>query len=455
MTTAIERLGASLRSALAEASFDIGSTSESHWLSTTSYAGRSGEIVEPDSLRDIYGQATWGDGILRQAKNARLRIPEALKRNLSDNLREVLRAYVDPDSDCVGYPIPMTGYRGEVHAAVSSIDSLSQVLIKGGAVLGIDRVTELLADWVRGEPIRYRTCQVAGLTLDQALAPVQGVDIVPLPLSTDELPAGLPSGDHIPPVAYLGQSVVQVEGIASPALLRPGVNDLGRAVTVKLAHGLDFDTIWEALSLECNAHIGVGLGWRDYGDLSVVVNDGATWGTPNGPRHLSGTGSRWRTSLNTRATTLRLADGVARDLSETRIGSLLSSLPNADARTRLAVARWRKSMNPEGDLTDRFVDLRIALEALLLPDGTDRQLSYTLAVRGAWLLGEGAAGRREAWRILRNVYGTASKLVHGGTMKADNMTLLTEAQGLCRKGILRVLDKGKVGDWDGLILGAP
>ena len=112
-------------------------------------------------------------------------------------------------------------------------------------------------------------------------------------------------------------------------------------------------------------------------------------------------------------------------------------------------------MNPEGDLTDRFVDLRIALEALLLPDGTDRQLSYTLAVRGAWLLGEGAAGRREAWRILRNVYGTASKLVHGGTMKADNMTLLTEAQGLCRKGILRVLDKGKVGDWDGLILGAP
>lgn len=455
MTTVIERLRTSLRSALAEASFDIGRTTEFRWFSTTSYAGRSDETIEPELLRDIYRQATWGDETLRRAWSARVRMPDALKRNLSENLREVLRAYVDPNSDCVGHPIPMTGDRGEVHAPVSSIDSFSEVLTRAAAVLGVDRVAELLDEWVRGEPVRYRECRVAGLTLDHALTPVRGVDIVPLPLSTDELPAGLPSGDHIPPAAYLGHSVVRVECIARPALLRPGVNDLGSVVTVEPARGLDFDTIWDALSLESNANIDAGLGWRDYGDLSVLVNDGATWGTPSPSGHLSGTGSRWRTSLTTRATTLRLADGVARDLSETRIGNLLSSLANANARTRLAVARWRKSMNPEGDLTDRFIDLRIALEALLLPDGTDRQLSYTLGVRGAWFLGEAATGRRDAWRILRKAYSTASKLVHGGAMKADNMTLLTEAQGLCRKGILRVLNEGQVEDWVGLILDAP
>ena len=454
MTTAIESLRASLRSALAESSFDIGSTSESHWLSMTTYAGHCGEILEPDSLRDMYGRATWGDGILRQARNARLRIPEALKRNLSDSLREVLRAYVDPDSDCVGHPIPMTGDRGEVHPAVASIDSLCEVLIKAGAVLGVDRVTELLADWVRGRPVTYRECRVVGLTLKQAVAPVRGIEIVPLPLSTDELPAVLPSGDHIPPVAYLGQSVVQIECTASPALLRPGVNALGNVVTVKPAHDLDFDTIWEALSLECNAHINAGLGWRDHGDLSVVVNDWATWGTPSASGHLGGTGSRWTTSLKTRATTLRLADGVACDLSETRIGNRLSSLQNADVRTRLAVARWTKSMNPEGDLADRFIDLRIALEALLLQGGTHQQLSYTLGVRGAWFLSKAPAGRRDVWRVLRKAYSTASKLVHGSTTKAD-MTLLEEAQGLCRKGILRVLDEGHVKDWVGLILNAP
>jgi len=454
MTTAIERLRTSLRSALAEASFDIGRTSEFRWFSTTSYAGRSDETIEPELLRDIYSQATWGDETLRKAKSARVRMPDALKRNLSENLREVLRPYVDPNSDCVGHPIPMTGDRGEVHAPVSSIDSFSEVLTRAAAVLGVDRVAELLDEWVRGEPVRYRECRVAGLTLGHALTPVRGVDIVPLPLSTDELPAGLPWGDHIPPAAYLGHSVVRVECIARPALLRPGVDYLGTVVSVERAGGLDFDTIWDALSLECNAHIDAGLGWRDHGDLSVVVNDEATWGTPNPSWHLSGTRSRWRTSLTTRATTLRLADGVARELSETRIGDLLSSLRNTNARTRLAVARWKKSMNPKGDLTDRFIDLRIALEALLLPGGTNQQLSYTLGVRGAWLVGEGAAGRREAWRILRSAYGAASKLVHGSAIKGDKTTLLTEAQELCRKGILRILDGGQVGDWDGLILDA-
>lgn len=280
------------------------------------------------------------------------------------------------------------------------MDSFSAVLTRAAAVLGVDRVTELLADWVRGEPVRYRTCRVAELSLDHALAPVRGVDIVPLPLSTDALPAELPAGDHIPPASYLGQSVVQVECIARPALFRPDVDDLGSAVTVKRACGLHFDTIREALSLVCNAHIDAGLGWRDYGDLSAMARAGLTWGTSSRtPRHLIGTGSRWTMRMGTGVTTLRLADGTTRDLSQTRLGDLLSALGNADARTRLAVARWKKSIEPLGDLADRFIDLRTALEALLLPDGTDRQLSYTIAVRGAWLVGQGAAGRREAWKI--------------------------------------------------------
>ena len=141
--------------------------------------------------------------------------------------------------------------------------------------------------------------------------------------------------------------------------------------------------------------------------------------------------------------------------SQTKIGHLLSALQNTGARTRLAAARWQKSMTPHGDLNDRFIDLRIALEALLLPDGTDWQLSYTLAVRGAWLLGEGAIGRREAWKTLRSTCSAASKLVHGKTAKPADMAPLADAQRLCRKGILRVLCEGPVRDWDSLILDAP
>jgi len=461
LTSAIEPLRASLHAALAEASFDMGRTTESNGFTTTNYSGHSDETIEPAMLRDLLEEARWGDEAPSKAKSARLVMPEELGTRLADSLRDLLGTYVDPATDSVGHAMPIGGGRDRAtvasrnglftHATISSLEELSRELTKQAAVLGVDHVTELLAGWVNGEPLRYHTCRVAPLTLDHALNPAPGVEIVPLPLSSDALQAGLPSGASINAEAYLGQSIVKLESVAEPVLFHPDVDHLSRVVTAELSCDFDFDAIWEVLSLACNAHVSRGLGWNDYGGLFVIPhNEYAAK-----PSHLRGS-LRWTRSVETGVTTLHLDDGAARILSQTEIGDLLSAL-NTNPRTRLAAARWRKSMSPLADMTDRFIDLRIALEALLLPDGTNQQLSYTVGIRGAWLVGGGPAGRRQTWLTLRSAYATASNLVHGSSVKrkeADVRLLLKEAQELCRRGILRVLDEGQVTDWDGLILDA-
>ena len=135
----------------------------------------------------------------------------------------------------------------------------------------------------------------------------------------------------------------------------------------------------------------------------------------------------------------------------------LIALKSADARTRVAVTRWKKSMKRRASLTDGFIELRIALESLFLPQTPDQQLKFRLATNGAWLVGDNGADRRKVWHILRDAYDAASKAVHHGKVKqnGENKELLANAQMVCRKGILRVLRDRPVTDWDGLILDAP
>ncbi len=462
VTNAVQDLSTSLRRALAATSFDIGRMIKHNGVHSTSYGYGPDESIEPENLRGAYERATWHGQALTMIRNARVSMPETLRTNLMGSVREALAGYVDPASDCVGHALPIAGDRRSasvllpnglhVEASVSSVEQFGEALIKDAAILGVDRVTDLIAGWIRGDPMEYRTCRVAALRLAQAMTPIDGIDIVPLPLSSDSLSKRLPSGGHIQAETYLGRSVVQVATTAEPALFRPNVDDINRVVTAALApRCAGFDTIGLALTLECNADIALSFGWNDYGGVSAIANNGTTWGTPSRSLHSA---AGWSISLETGVTTLQPIDGAAAALSNTSIRRLLAALDHTDARTRLAAARWKKSLTPAA-ITDQWIDLRIALEALLLSDGTNQQLSYTLAARGAWLLGENAADRREAWRILRSAYAAASRLVHGGRPKHNDRTLLVDAQRLCRKAILRVVHEGQVQDWDGLILDAP
>ena len=94
------------------------------------------------------------------------------------------------------------------------------------------------------------------------------------------------------------------------------------------------------------------------------------------------------------------------------------------------------------------------LEALYL-SGIEDELGFRLATRGAWHLGADFDRRREYQKTLRDAYNLASKSIHTGVVgnSEENRNLLTAAQDLCHKGILKRLDETEEPNWNELILG--
>ena len=103
---------------------------------------------------------------------------------------------------------------------------------------------------------------------------------------------------------------------------------------------------------------------------------------------------------------------------------------------------------------DKFIDLRIALEALYL-ERLEGEMGFRLATYGAWHLGRSLAERREYRAVLRKAYQVSSKAVHSGELSNTEQTrdLLAQAQDLCRRGILRRLGEKQKPKWENIILG--
>lgn len=119
----------------------------------------------------------------------------------------------------------------------------------------------------------------------------------------------------------------------------------------------------------------------------------------------------------------------------------------ATGRLGTAIARFNSTydrVRPE----DRIIDLTIALEALLMTDNDQQELSYRLALRGAALLGDAPDQRESLFRDLRNLYHVRSRLAHGCSLAkatrkrvqaADLGRYLEGAEDLVRRAIVRFL----------------
>ena len=168
-----------------------------------------------------------------------------------------------------------------------------------------------------------------------------------------------------------------------------------------------------------------------------------------------------RTEFSTGVTTLEFEyDQRMLDLSETQLARTLAALKTLkdSHKTRIAVSRWVKSKDSGEHLVDRFIDLRIALECLYVQDFLDakqtQEIRFKLSLFGAWHLGTDFEERKCIRKKLRLVYDAASKAVHSGDLEYfENQKLLSTAQDLCRRGILKLLREGSPLDWGDLILG--
>lgn len=146
-------------------------------------------------------------------------------------------------------------------------------------------------------------------------------------------------------------------------------------------------------------------------------------------------------------------------ISEERLRDLISNIAKQRQKhIDVAISRWRKSKESFNGLADQFIDLRVALEALYLNSLDSKyrgEMRFRLALCGAWHLGAGVEERKSIRKTLLDAYDIGSSAVHGGTLdyNADNQSLLSEGQRLCRLGILKILEEGPPVDWSALIMG--
>ena len=428
-----------------------------------------------EQLRDILKRDGWPDEEMRNARLAQPFVHEESISQLSNCLRLLLEDYVDQDKDRIGLAFP-NGNSPETFnfednllvskSWVSSIGAFSKSLIKGAAVLGPERVTQLLSGWLQGEPVKYKTVALLNaLPVNEPLTLKEDVRIEPLPLSTDLLPANLPAHIGTSADEYLDRTILTIDSMASPAFFRPQADNSERIVQAMSKTNVDIATICQALSLETNSYVGIVLFWNDYEDLQVFsfTNSGSSsFSTDTRLRRRPYLFSI-RTRSSTGVTTLIPDDErPTLDLPVAQNSQILNDLQSSDVeKIRLALSRWIMSKDFEKNPVDSFIDLRIALESLYLQNiGNEKdrgEMGFRLSLYGAWHLGTNLEDRKEIQKKLKKTYAEASGAVHGRKFDDDTtktQELLSDAQDLCRRGILKLLREGYPSDWGDLILDA-
>ena len=471
-------------------------------LDQTTFDSRSAENMTPAQLRDAFERNGWHDEEIISAREAEPHIPDELLSQLNNYLRPLLKEYITSGNPQVGFgqaqemdfighafPIDERGYpiscvppewREMVYcpdyfdlkytSRVSTVADFTKGVIKGAAVLGSERVTHLLSDWLEGKPVKYRTSAILnGPPVKAPLNPFDGVHIEPLPLSTDRLDASLPrrrgTSENVV-FDYLGRTLVSIDSEVKPALFHPKTRPSAQNIQVKPIGGVNIATVCQAVSLESDGYVDAGFYWNDYQELDAfsLGVDETTWSMGNAQVRNWSSPVTWGTELFTRVTTLEFKrDQPMLDLSEIELIRTLSALKilkNSD-NTRIAVSRWVKSKDSGEHLVDRFIDLRVALESLYVQHIGDKkyrgELGLRLSLCGAWHLGADFEQRKIIQKNLQKAYNTASEAVHGGNLDRDkSQAILESAQDLFRRGILKMLREGCPSreQWNDLILGA-
>lgn len=369
-----------------------------------------------------------------QLARAQAQLPENLLSELTNALHAHLGDYILDNRIGNGLALMLGG------TPQLSVQDYSQYLVRAAAFLGPERIARLLFEWAKGEPLHYHTCMVlSGISIDEPKSMEGGIRFSTLPKSSNALANELPFGIdfHMGIMNMTGATKVAIECQDSPVLFRPGEWPNVQTATYGSSSEFLYTEFCAALSLACNRHVGWIMTWRDFGNLAVFGN---------------GVSSGHATDPETRF------DAAGPPVSQEQLdhaGALLTRLrenPNPDVG--IPMHRWMNSKRPVASLADRFIDLRIALESLYLSE-SGPELSFRLATHGAWHLGTDFDERQSYYGTLRDAYSTASTAVHKGTVNGTeaNHKLLTDAQDLCRLGLLKRLEEGEEPDWSELILG--
>ena len=137
-------------------------------------------------------------------------------------------------------------------------------------------------------------------------------------------------------------------------------------------------------------------------------------------------------------------------------------------RVDIALTRLNRALR-RNDLTNKAIELGVSLEAILLSgkdeDGVGGEITFRLASRGAWLLGDSMEERKKIFNTLKAAYRLRSKAAHEGTIASKTKGvnkgqepmhtkyLIEDACKLCSEAISQIIKDGSFPDWTDIVLG--
>ena len=463
-----------LQAAVDETRFDLGQRRAFGQASDTIFGGHPEHVVTPTELREILAQRPYHDEDVLRARSAQLIVSPGVLSQLIEHLETLLRDFIDPDSGLIGHAFPI-GFSKNSHSLLrgdgvllshgtSTTDIFAKAMVRGAAILGSERISQLVDGWRQGQGtvVLARAILNDNGILSQTLNPLQGVQIAPLPLSTDELIGCFPTRSGVEPQDYLGRTAISIEHKVETVLYRPKERDRVRTSWKPESRVIDVPTVCIALALETDSYAEPALYWTDYRSLEACFLTGNrnTWHPSSVVfrSYLHSNVSRSTSFFLERVTTLKVDEKAKFSVDDKSLRTTILALAAATtANNRIATERWVSSKGPRL-LVDKFIDLRIALEALYLKDIGDNyrgEMRFRLAIYGAWHLGSDSAERKRIRRVLLKAYDTASTAVHNGYVEwtTETKALLEEAQDLCRQGLFKFLREGHPKDWWNVILG--
>ena len=421
-------------------------------------------IVETDllgrvasaELRETWKHGTWRSGEWGERLRVKPIYSDGHGARSTSNLRALLKDYVDLDGGHVGHALvdsidgnsctyhPGSGFSSEER--VSKLEDVRDYLTVAATILGTGRVAARFDGWIRGEPLQYRAVALlVGVRLDEPVTLDSRSRIQRLSTRSGNLPESLPGFGSEAPETYLGGVVLSVDCDAVPALFKPrkrrdGNWDFRNDVRHSwVLDGSSINEFCESLSLSYDHCVRSKETWRDYGEF----------------REFSELSSRGREPASVVEDKLPEASVTQREFEEAWKLHLQRKGRQGKDGLETAVSRWVSSKRPEASLQDRFIDLRIALEALYLDGSSRSEMSFRIATYGAWHKGGEIEERCRNHEALRKAYNLSSSAVHAGRVRdsEDNRALLKTVQDLCRAGIIKRLAEETAPDWARTMLG--
>ena len=337
----------------------------------------------------------------------------------------------------------------------SSTEDVLKNLLKAAIVNGPNAAARAFYGELASGYLMYQQYfLLSGLRVENEIRVGDGVSLIPLPSSTQNLPGILSDLFGVDSRDFLSKTLLRVDMSVSPLLHKPEQDytiqtgperHFSTSVRSNDLADLNPGEFFLALTLAGDHPVFSKISWTHLGDGQIFdLRIGFGSGYAQVARN---------------ASSAVFSEAQVRQAIE--LYRKITGLPSdVQGYLQIPIDRWIKSKTHQG-YVDRMIDLGIAFESFYLR-GIRNELSFRFGLRASLYLEDGVEQRALLKREIGQIYDIRSQAVHEGTVPQQvrieghdvrMMDFYERSQELFKRSLLKVIEKGRVPNWGSIELG--